>query len=91
MTEALKPHRGSMVLVLGILSIVVCQPLGFFAWSMGKNDLRKMDKGIMDPEGRGITDAGKICGIIGVAIMFLGLGIWFLMFVLAVGAAVAGA
>jgi len=60
-----KPHRGVVVLVLGILGIVVCFICGIFAWVMGKNDLREMDAGIMDPAGRGITKAGKICGMIG--------------------------
>ena len=61
-----KPHRGVVVLVLGILGIVVCFICGIFAWVMGKNDLREMDAGTMDPAGRGMTKAGKICGMIGV-------------------------
>ena len=61
----MKPHRGTLILILGILSLVVC---GFFAgipaWIMGSKDLKEMNAGIMDPEGRGITTAGKICGMI---------------------------
>jgi hypothetical protein len=68
---AMKPHRGTTVLVLGILSIVVCQPLGIAAWVMGNNDLREMNNGLMDPSGRDSTSAGRICGIIGTALMIL--------------------
>jgi hypothetical protein len=32
---------------------------------MGNNDLREIDAGRMDPSGRGLTQAGKICGMVG--------------------------
>jgi hypothetical protein len=32
---------------------------------MGTADLRKMQQGIMDPQGKGITQSGWICGITG--------------------------
>jgi hypothetical protein len=32
---------------------------------MGSSDLKEMDAGIMDPEGRGNTKGGMICGIVG--------------------------
>jgi hypothetical protein len=38
----LQPHRGTAVLVLGILSRVVCAPSGIAAWVMGSNDLAAM-------------------------------------------------
>lgn len=70
----LKPHRGTLILILGLLSFVCC---GIFtaipAWVMGSSDLRDMDAGFMDPAGRGITSAGKICGIIGCILSVLGL------------------
>src|SRR5690242_11171194 len=34
----LRPHRGTLILVLGILSIVTCGFLGPIAWIMGSND-----------------------------------------------------
>ena len=60
-----KPHRGSTVLVLGILGIVVCFICGIIAWVMGNNDLRDMAAGTMDRSGEGNTRAGRICSIIG--------------------------
>ena len=72
----MKPHRGTLVLVLEILSLTVCcgSPLGIAPWIMGNIDLKEMDAGRMDPTGRGITNGGRICGIIGVVLM----GLWIL-------------
>ena len=79
-------HRGTLILVLGILSLILCQPLGIAPWLMGNGDLAAMDAGTMDPEGRGLTQAGKICGIVSIvicvislilaAIMLLGFGLF---------------
>lgn len=74
------PHRGSTVLVLGILSLVICAPLGIFAWVMGNGDLAKMRDGTMDPSGAGITNAGRILGIIATVLLLLGIAVWVLMF-----------
>lgn len=66
-------HRGTTVLVIGILSIVFGGfglILGPIAWVMGNTDLRKIRSGEMDPEGESLTKAGWVCGIIGT---FLGL------------------
>jgi hypothetical protein len=67
----MKPHRGTLILVLGILSIVLCGPLGIFAWLLGNGDLREMAAGTMDPSGRDTTNAGRICGIIGIVLFAL--------------------
>jgi hypothetical protein len=79
----MKPHRATAVLVLGILSLIVCAPLGIAAWVMGNNDLREMNNGLMDPSGRDSTNAGRICGIIGTALLIL----WFvvMIFILVMG------
>src|SRR5437773_6137619 len=64
----LLPHRGTMILVLGIFSLVfglIGIVLGPMAWVMGNNDLREIRAGRMDPEGESTTNAGRICGIIG--------------------------
>ena len=68
----MKPHRGTTILVLGILSLVCCHPLGIAAWIMGNTDLKEMAAGTMDPTGQGTTNAGKICGIIGTVLTVLG-------------------
>lgn len=75
----MRPHRGVMILVFGILGLVCCFIFGIVAWVMGNGDMREMDAGRMDPSGRGLTQAGKICGIISVALAILGILIWILM------------
>jgi len=85
----MKPHRGTLILVLGILGLVVCGPLGIVAWILGSGDLKEMDAGAMDPAGRGPTQAGRICGIIATVLMILGVIIGIAMvFLFGVAAAV---
>ncbi|MEX0702201.1 MAG: hypothetical protein WD069_08905 [Planctomycetales bacterium] len=67
------PHRATLVLVLGILGLVVCAPLGIAAWWMGSNDLRDMRSGRMDRSGESMTQAGQVLGIIGTALFVLSL------------------
>jgi len=67
----MKPHRGVLILVFGILSFVVCPFFGVAAWVMGNNDLKEIAAGRMDPTGRDLTQAGRICGIVGTAILIL--------------------
>jgi len=76
----MKPHRGTLILVLGILGLVVCGPLGIAAWIMGNGDLKEMDAGAMDPSGRGNTNAGRICGIIATILLVIGVVAAILLF-----------
>ncbi len=80
--QALAPHRGVVILILGILGIVCCVICGIIAWVMGKNDLREMAAGRMDPSGEGLTKAGKICGMIGVIWNIVALVGWLLIVIL---------
>jgi hypothetical protein len=73
------PHRGATVLVLGILGILVCFILGIIAWSMGSGDLKAMDRGRMDPSGRGLTQAGMVLGIISTLLTLGVFLLWLLM------------
>ena len=73
-------HRGTMILVFGILGIACCFPFGIAAWVMGNADMQKINAGIMDPEGKGTTNAGKICGIISVALASLGIILQIILF-----------
>ena len=90
--QHLQPHRGVMILVFGILGLVICVIFGIVAWVIGGGDLRAMAEGRMDPTGEGLTKAGRICGMISVALTIVGIVIGVLLMVLAaVGAGVAGA
>ncbi len=67
----LEHPRGTMVLVLGILSIVICQLLGPFAWSMGRSALREIDASGQPYSNRGQVQAGMVCGIVGTVLLVL--------------------
>lgn len=84
----LDPHRGALILVLGILGIVCCFICGIVAWVMGNNDLQKMADGVMDPSGRGLTTAGKVCGIVAVVLQIVGIIIWLFFLVIGGGMAI---
>ncbi len=94
-----EPHRGTAILVLGILSITFtltfwCSPLGLgfgiAAWLMSRKDLLKMDQGIMDPAGRQISMGGKVCAIVGM-ILSLCMFVLAVLYLLIVGVFIAAA
>jgi hypothetical protein len=72
-----KPHHGVLVLVLGILGIC-CGICGLVAFIIGLLDIGKMNKGQMDPSGKGMTIAGMIIGLIGFLLNCAG-GIYYNM------------
>lgn len=75
----LAPHRGSTVLVLGIMSFFfVPIILGPIAWIMGNTDLAEMRAGRMDREGESQTQAGRVCGMIS-TLLFIGVIVCFCM------------
>ncbi len=67
-----RPHRGGVVLAMGILGILCCFIFAIIAWVMGSSDLKDMAAGRMDRSGEGLTRAGMICGIIGVILSAIG-------------------
>jgi hypothetical protein len=86
----MKPHRGTLILVLGILGLVICGPLGIAAWIMGNGDLKQIDAGAMDSSGRSLTNAGRICGIIATILLVLGVVAFIGFFALGILGAAAG-
>lgn len=91
-SQPIKAGRGTMILVLGLLSIVLgitfCfllgPALGIPAWVMGKNDEREIKKGHISSLELSSTKGGKVCGIIGTAfgIAFMVLIFFGLIFIL---------
>ncbi len=65
--------NATTILVLGILSILVCQPLGIAALIMGNNSLSayKQDPGRYAESSLSTVKAGRICGIIGICLILL--------------------
>jgi hypothetical protein len=76
-----RPHRGGLILALGILGWAVCAVFAPFAWGMGSGDLKAMRSGEMNPEGMGLTQAGMILGMIQTILLLLFLGIAFLVII----------
>ena len=75
------------MLVLGILSIVLCQLLGPVAWKLGSDEIRAITEGRRSGEGLGLAQAGRVCGIVGTCL----LGLVVLFFVISIAALILGA
>ena len=68
------PDRSGTIMVLGILSLLVCSVMGPIAWSMGNEELRRIDAGQAPPEGRSNASAGRVCGMISSILMICAVG-----------------
>jgi uncharacterized membrane protein YjgN (DUF898 family) len=65
--------RATSSLVLGILGLVLCGVIAPFAWVIGKRAVNEIDASHGQLGGRGSAQAGYIMGIIGTALLALGL------------------
>ncbi|WP_377645027.1 hypothetical protein [Oryzobacter terrae] len=65
------------VLILGILGLVCCSPLGIAAFVMGNNALKEIDAQPGRYSNRQIVQIGRILGIIAMVLLVLTV-IWFL-------------
>lgn len=75
----MRPHRGAIILVFGILGLIMCPAFGIAAWFMSDTDLERMKWGNMDSSGRDLTKAGRILGIIA-TIYFLAIALFMILF-----------
>ena len=84
MTDQYYPEdsQATTVLVLGILSLVVCQILGPIAWVMGNTELAGIDAGRRPPQNRGTAQAGRILGIISTVLMIIGVVFLFVFLII---------
>jgi uncharacterized membrane protein YjgN (DUF898 family) len=78
--------QATTVLVLGILSVVVCQIVGPFAWVMGNRVVREIDASHGALGGRTEANVGRILGL--VATVLIVVGLVFVVGILALGAVV---
>ncbi len=60
----LKPHRGPLILGLGIFALLCCQIAGIVNIFLARADLKEMEAGTMDPEGKTFTTIGFWLGIV---------------------------
>lgn len=68
--------KGMTILILGILSLVCCSPLGIAAFVMGNTALKEIDAQPGRYGNRQIVQIGRILGIIGMVFLVLSI-IWF--------------
>ncbi len=79
------PHRGGMILALGIVGLVVgCFVVSAIAWVLGNQDLQAMNDGRMDPAGRDLTQVGRILGMVFTILTLIGIGIFVMVILLGV-------
>ena len=65
--------NGTLILVLGILSVIGFPFLGPVAWIMGNNAMRTLNSFASDPAQRTNANAGRICGIVGTVFLMIGI------------------
>lgn len=79
------------VLVLGILSVVVCPLIGPFAWSKGNHAMEEINASGGAIGGYNMVQAGRICGIVGSAIVGFYVAVMLLVLIIALVGALLGA
>jgi predicted Zn finger-like uncharacterized protein len=94
----LPPHKGVIILILGIVGLVAFPILCPIAWIMGNIDIKEIRAGRMDPEGESMTNIGRILGIVGTILHGLALlavclyfVVMFVIFAALIGGASSGA
>lgn len=75
--------NATVILVLGILGLLICGPVGVAAWVMGNKAIKEIDSSHVVYGNRGTVQAGRILGIIATA--FLILQVALLIFLIATG------
>jgi hypothetical protein len=73
--------RATVSLVLGILSLLLCQLLGPVAWAHGNGVVQEIDRNPARYTNRGVAQAGRILGIISTVILGLGFAVLLVMVV----------
>jgi hypothetical protein len=74
-----EPSQATTALVLGIVGIVCCGPVGIAAWVMANNELQAISSGRRDPVNEGTAKAAKVVGIVATAFIVLPLILLFLV------------
>jgi predicted Zn finger-like uncharacterized protein len=83
------PHRGGMILAFGIIALVSGLGIIFgpIAWIMGNSDLAEIQNGTMDPEGEGMTQTGRILGMIATILSLVAVVVTAISFMFVFGCA----
>ena len=76
----MQPHRGTLILILGLVGFFCCGIVGLIAFIMGSSNVKAMQEGRMDPAGMGTTQAGRWIGLIAIILQVLGAILNFTVF-----------
>jgi hypothetical protein len=68
--QPVRESRADLVLILGILSLFMCGPIGIIAWIIANSDLKKIRAGTVSSRKVGVLKVGRALGILG-AILFV--------------------
>lgn len=60
LSPGVEPHRAGRLLALGVVGLFLF-PIAFYVLFWAKDDLTRMDRGHLDPAGRGQTIAALAC------------------------------
>lgn len=74
---AVEHPKGTMILVLGIVGVVCCSPVGIVAFFMANTALKEIDANPAAYSNRQIVFVGKILGIVAMVLLALSL-VYFL-------------
>lgn len=75
--------QGTTILILGILGLVCCGPLGIAAWVMGNKAIKEIDANPSAYTNRGTVNAGRICGMIASILLVVGIVAYIILFAVA--------
>ncbi|MDX1947635.1 MAG: hypothetical protein SFU86_19715 [Pirellulaceae bacterium] len=75
-----RPHRGPLILTLGLVGFFSCFPLAIAAWVMGADDLKQMRAGRMDRSGEGATTIGVVMGMISTGLAVVTILVYLVIF-----------
>ena len=73
--EAKASSQATTALIVGIVGVVCCGLAAPFAWYLGNKELQLIAAGQSSAAGQGLAQAGKILGMVGSALLILGL-VW---------------
>jgi hypothetical protein len=76
--------QATLVLILGILSIVICSLLGPFAWILGKRAVREIDASGGALGGRTQAQVGYIMGMVVTILVIIGVVVFGAIAIIAV-------
>jgi fatty acid desaturase len=79
--------QATLALILGIVGLLLFQPLGPFAWWLGGKEKKAIDAGRRDPANRGQAVAGWVLGIIATIFLILGVLFFVIFLIIGIGAA----